>query len=384
MKIVHVCLCGPFFDGWSYQENLLPKYHAKAGNKVTVVTSQIGQRDGVDDNNREKTDYINEDGVHIIRLPIRHGRKLSYRFKRHCGVIETIKKENPEILFIHDCQFLDILKLPKYLKGKKIRIYVDNHADFSNSATNLLSRHVLHEIIWKYCANKIEPYVTKFYGVLPARVDFLINVYHLPKDKVHLLVMGADDELVEKVVEEDARAKVRKKYDIRPDDFLLVTGGKIDMAKRQTLLLLEAVKEIKDERLKLILFGSIIPELKEKILDLCDGNKIQYVGWIDNLGAYEYFAAADLAVFPGRHSVYWEQAAGQGVPMLVKDWDGTHHVDLGGNVVFLYEDNVKEIKEKIEMLIKNPEQYKKMKRVAMEKGMEEFSYKEIAERSIGE
>ena len=43
----------------------------------------------------------------------------------------------------------------------------------------------------------INPYVNKFYGVLPARVDFLINEYKLPKNKVELLVMGADDDCIE-------------------------------------------------------------------------------------------------------------------------------------------------------------------------------------------
>ena len=47
--------------------------------------------------------------------------------------------------------------------------------------------------------------------------------------------------------------------------------------------------------------------------------------------------------------------------MLVKDWPGTHHVDLGGNVAFLENDCVEEIQKKIEELLDNPDEYKKMK-----------------------
>ena len=68
--------------------------------------------------------------------------------------------------------------------------------------------------------------------------------------------------------------------------------------------------------------------------------------------------------------------------MLVKDWPGTHHVDLGGNVAFLKNDCVEEIQEKIEELLDNPDEYKKMKKVAMEKGMKVFSYRNIAERAL--
>lgn len=40
MKIVHMMLCGPVTDGWSYQDNLLTKYHRKLGYDVTMITSQ--------------------------------------------------------------------------------------------------------------------------------------------------------------------------------------------------------------------------------------------------------------------------------------------------------------------------------------------------------
>lgn len=74
---------------------------------------------------------------------------------------------------------------------------MDNHSDFSNSARNWLSKNVLHKIVWRTMA-KNRTICKKFYGVLPARVDFLIDVYNLPKEKCELLVMGADDDLVKR------------------------------------------------------------------------------------------------------------------------------------------------------------------------------------------
>ena len=172
------------------------------------------------------------------------------------------------------------------------------------------------------------------------------------------------------------------KYGIADDDFLVMTGGKIDKWKTQTLLLMNAVQNIDRKNLKLVVFGSVTQELEEKVKKLADGQKVQYIGWVQAKDSYDYFAAADLVVFPGRHSVFWEQVTGQGIPMLVKDWPGTHHVDLGGNVAFLKNDCVEEIQEKIEELLDNPDEYKKMKKVAMEKGMKVFSYRNIAERAL--
>ena len=40
------------------------------------------------------------------------------------------------------------------------------------------------------------------------------------------------------------------------------------------------------------------------------------------------------------------------------------------------------LKNKIEYLIDNPQEYQKMKQVAQEKGMKVFSYKNIAKRAV--
>ena len=193
--------------------------------------------------------------------------------------------------------------------------------------------------------------------------------------------MGADDEEVEKNNDYDLRAKIRKKFGIGENEFVIVTGGKIDAWKTQTLLLMKAVIEL--DRIKLLIFGSVDTSIYSQFSNLCVNNKIIYAGWATSDQSYQYFSIADLVVFPGRHSVYWEQAAGQGKPMLCKYWEGTTHVDLGGNVEFLYKDSVEEIKDRIRELLQNPNKFKKMKEIAEQRGIEVFSYKRIAERSIG-
>lgn len=383
MKMLHVCLIAPVTDGLAYQDNLLPKYHVQMGWDTTIVTSRwIWDSNGkmkIDD--RDK--YVNEDGVKVIRLPMNGKENFYNHFKRFYGFLQVLNSETPDIIFIHGCQFLDIDQVVKYLKKHHdVKVFVDNHADFSNSARGWVSKNILHKIIWRHCAHKIEPYTTKFYGVLPARVDFLKNIYKLPAEKCELLVMGADDELVEKAKTSGARKRIRDQYKIADTDFLIMTGGKIDQWKTQTLLLMQAVHNIKNESVKLIVFGSVTQELMEQVKSLADGTKVQYIGWIQSKDSYDYFEAADLVVFPGRHSVMWEQVVGQGKPMLVKDWVGTHHVDIGGNVKFLTKDSVEEIQGEIEHLLANPDEYQKMTNVAEKEGMKVFSYKEIARRAI--
>jgi glycosyltransferase involved in cell wall biosynthesis len=384
IKIVHICLAGVgLTDGWSYQENLLTKFHRLLGYEVTIITSQWIRHKSGKLIKTVKSNYINENDCKIYRLVIKNGLKSSYRFKRYKGVYNVLEKEEPDILFIHNIQFLDIILIVKYIKAyPTVKVFVDSHTDFSNSATNWFSKNVLHKIIWRRCAQIIEPYTTKFYGVLPARVDFLIDMYKIPKGKVELLVMGMDDESVFLVKNEITMQAIREKYHIKPEEFLIMTGGKIDVAKRQTLPLMEAVKQMNRNDVKLIVFGSVSEDLKEELYSLCDNDRIRYIGWLDKKDAYEHFASSDLVVFPGRHSVFWEQVAGLGIPMLVKYWEGTTHVDVGGNCQFLYKDTVNEIREKIETILNNREMYENMKKVAEEEGIKKFSYLRIAKQSV--
>ncbi|MGN0304867.1 MAG: glycosyltransferase, partial [Lachnospiraceae bacterium] len=201
--------------------------------------------------------------------------------------------------------------------------------------------------------------------------------------KTDLLVMGADDEWVKRAAAPEVKMAVRERFGIGQEDFLLVTGGKIDAFKTQTLLLMEAVRRIDCDRLKLLVFGSIEEGLKERLLALCDGKRIQYIGWAKGEQSYEYFAAADLVVFPGRHSVYWEQVTAQGIPMLCKYWEGTTHVDIGGNVEFLMEDSAEEIQNRLLKIMNNPEEFGRMKKAAEGQGKQEFSYRQISRKSIG-
>lgn len=385
MKILHICLAAFYIDNFSYQENMLPKYHKRLGYDVSILASlQTFDKNGNADYFDNGSEYTNEYDIKVKRINYAKGIKSIVRtLKIYNNLYDEIDKESPDIIFIHGCQFFNMNEVVRYVKDNpSIKVFVDNHCDFSNSATNWISKNILHRILWRHSAQIIEPYVERFYGVLPARVDFLIKMYNLPQDKVKLLVMGADDDKVREALEPKVRSEIRQRYGIKDNEFLIVTGGKIDSAKKQVILLINAIKKIKRDDVKLIVFGSVTEELKNKLESLVDDELIKYIGWIDSNECYKYFAASDLVVFPGRHSVLWEQAVGTGIPIVVKKWDGTDHIDLDGNCRFLYEDSSKEIAQVLLDIIENNQKYREMKQIAKERAMKEFSYINISKISI--
>ena len=385
MKIVHVCLSMGYTEGLNYQENVIIKYQAGDGHDVTLITTDHCFHEGEWGLCQTESDYINPDGVHIIRLPFAF--PIPYKLNKQIGIFKgfypLLEKIRPDVIFVHNLQFQDIRKVAKYKKHHpEVKVNADNHSDFNNSARTWISRNLLYRFWWGPCARKIEPYFDRFFGVTPARIDFMYKVYGIPKGKTDLLVMGADDELLEKVENPEVREEIRGQYHIKENDFLVVTGGKIDHNKTQTLLLMEAVRNMKEDRLRLVVFGSVEEELKEPFFRLCDGKKIQYTGWATAEQAYQYFSAADLVVFPGLHSVYWEQVVAQGIPMLCKYMEGMTHVDIGGNVRFLMEDSTALIQKELTGLLEQPEVYHNMKKAAMSTKRKDFSYREIARKCI--
>ena len=380
MKILHLCLANFYSDGFAYQENELPKFHKALGHEVEIVASPATfNTKGEFTEYSGKPSYINENGIPVTRLRYKEPVKVWRILRRYRGTMEALELAAPDVLFIHGCQFSDADVVVDYVKRHPdTKVYVDNHADFKNSAKNFLSKTVLHGRIWKRCAQKLAPYTTKFYGVLPARVDFLTEAYDLPRAKCELLVMGTDDETANAARSPEVRKRRRREYGCTDKDFVIVTGGKIDHNKPQVLTFMKAVNTLAAENLKLVVFGSVNPELKDEF-ERSLSERVTFIGWRKPSEIYDDLAAADLVAFPGLHSVLWEEAVGMGKPCVFKRIDGFTHVDLGGNCLFFENDTQEEYKNVITEAINN---ISSLKNTAEEKGPQTFSYSAIAKRSL--
>ena len=385
MRILHCCLAQFYIDNYGYQENILPRMHKLQGHEVMILASTETYVDKIHLGYLEPSEYMNEDGIPVHRIPYRKmfSQKLSIKLRYYKGVYEELERFKPDFIFLHDLQFMSIKDVARYLnKHPDVKINVDCHADFRNSARTFISKNVLHGILYKHCAKVIMPYVGHFYGTLPARVEFLKEMYGTPQDKTELLAMGADDQYVKNAKETNQREFLRKKFNISGDCFLIVSGGKFDSAKKWILNVMEAVKNIaKEKDVKMLVFGSVMENngFKNEFDKYCDGKVVQYVGWIQGNESYNYFEASDLVIFAGLHSVLWEQAVGQGKPCIFKELEGFKHIDLDGNCKFLKVASKEEIEKTIIGCISD---YPKMLKVAQEKGLKAFSYAEISKKAL--
>lgn len=384
MRILHCCLAAFYNEGFGYQENILPRMHKKQGHVVKIIASTEKFIDKMNLGYVKEGTFINEDGIEVTRLPYSRilPHKIMTKLRIYSGLYNEISTFSPDVIFLHDAQFVSISSVVKYVKrNSNVKVYVDGHTDFGNSATSYLSKYMLHGIVYRWCINSISPYVLKFYGTLPARVKFFVDFYKTPVEKTELLVLGADDDCIASVKINNLRKVIRDRYHIEQDTILIVTGGKFDERKTSVLNLMSAVRKTSSEfDVKLLIFGSIMSgDFSCKFYELCDNVNVIYAGWINSYDTYAYFDASDIIVFTGSHSVLWEQAVGQGKPCIFNKYMGQTHVDVGGNCLFLNDNSEEEI---YQVLIRALNGYQELKFNAETKGMSYFSYDKIAARAI--
>ncbi|MGI6689999.1 MAG: glycosyltransferase family 4 protein [Christensenellales bacterium] len=384
MKVMHVVLCCEAYrDGWTYQENIIPKYNALDGHNVTVVTVQENasiQTGKVFLDERER--YVNEDGVCIFRLRKKQQHNpIARKLRRYYNLKLTLQKVQPKILFLHGIQFLDIHHVIRYVKRNSVRVIIDSHEDYYNSARSWFSRRIVHGILWRWCAKRIEPFAEVIWGTLPIRCDFMVDVYGMPREKVKLLVMGAEDEKVKVALSSESRGEKRAELGIDEDSFVIVTAGKLNEGKVCVINLMQAVNQFSDANIRLVFAGSVVPKLQNAFNQQLSEHVID-AGWQNSEELYRLMGIADLIVFPGSHSVLWEQAIALGKPCVFRRFEGMSHLDLGGNCLFIEDTSTESLIETIKDLYSNQEKLASMKSVAVEKGMQRFSYQRISRESI--
>ena len=382
MLIVHICLAAVYIEGWGYQENILPRYHA-FGNTVYVLASDYSRNAGGIPQTKTESAYTNKDGVHVQVLRRRHSALHAAdclnAFEDVYGSLDAI---TPDIIFVHGGQFISLKDVLRYCKRHPaVRLFIDQHGDYYNMPLSNLKRRILHKCIFGHYMRKAVKYTEKFWGVTPWRCQYLREVYGIPAEKTDLLVMGGDDQYIHLDRASEIRAGIRKQYGIADEDFVLITGGKIDAAKNIHLLM-QAVKEINDPSLKLIVFGQPDDKMKPVIEELSRDAHIINIGWLSSEKVYDYFIASDLAVFPGTHSVLWEQACACGTPGMFRLWDGMTHVNVNGSAVLMPGITKEALVRQIGGLYRDKARYAAMKQAAMTYCVPYFSYREIAKRAI--
>lgn len=381
MKILYIKLTNGYKEDFTYQENVLPAKFVNLGYESHIIVSRRS-RDA--SGNRilvESCQYKNDKDVIVHVLPFsKKFSWLSKKFDRYDSLRKKMEEISPDIIFVHSLQFLSVLDVAKFKqRHPNVKLYVDNHADYNIMPLDTIKRKIIQKGLYRFLAKRICSFVDCFYGVAPMRATYLHEVYDIPNEKIRLITQGGDEAIVSSLNRDKERKFIYDKFQIPQTDKLIVSGaGNIDN-KKKIHELLKAVSAMSGY--SLVLFGTFTQ--KEKIIceEYLSAGNIHYIGRIPGVESYNYFVAADLVIFPGQHSVLWDQSVACGVPSIFRWWQGLDYFNIDGNCIYLQDGSAEEIGTILVDLMNN-DKLKKLQLNAQGKSKQEFSYIAIARKIL--
>ena len=387
MKIVHINLADQYNEGWSYQDNLLPRMHSRAGHDVTMITT-CRKYDGAGKIiSVPPQRIVLPDGVKLIRLKIEKqfpSKKLQAVLVPY-AVFDLLEQMKPDLIMIHGTTARytdrDVLRYMKKVNPKCVLV-TDNHTCEINADAHLHKglKHRLAHSIMNVMRKQLYPYCSKLFAITPACCEYEIKYYGAPAEKVELLPLGYDPSVLPWENREEVRKAFRAQHNLQDDDIVIVHGGKI-IRRRKTPETIEAVGKIQNPKVKLIVFGGTDEEMKPEVEAALKKypDKVIYLGHLTPEEYHRAYYGADLALFPGGQSVLWQQAIGCGLPLIVGNDKDLDYLNRGGNAV-LFDDTSVDGIHKIVTEILGTDKFEKMRQAAMGPVREFFSYENIAKQ----
>lgn len=371
-----------YIDYAYYQENILPRQNKIDGHEILIIASTLVFGEGNTVKFIEPREYLNEDDIKVIRVPYKKvfNNWISNKLRTYKNVYSSLDKFKPDIIFHHGISpGYESKTIAKYLRNNSsTRLYMDCHADSIDTATNYLSKNVLHRFFYRRSLNKLVKFACKVYYIAPESKLFLNDLYkYNDNEKLEYLPLGgyirhANQRIL-------IRDRIRKRIKISEDDIVFIHTGKFD-AKKRSYELISAFNRIESKKTKLLIIGKFNEESYEKVKDLINQDeRILFLGWKNGDELQEYLCASDVYVQPGSMTVTVQNAICNSCAVIV--FSALVYKDLFGGAA-LYADTEDEIYSQIKRLVDCPdlivEHQDKLLKIAKEK----LDYKVIANRYI--
>lgn len=365
MKIVHIS--ENYIEGWGYQENLLPLYQKYAGNDVVVISDnehlKYVQNKELAARIVAKGNEYECDGIKIYKIKTYLNTSSASFICR--GLYKILEREQPDMIFHHNVNCSTLPVVARYKRHHpQVRLYADNHADWINESKNQLWHKVFYDTLMPWTVKRMGDSVNYYIGVSPLRCQYLREVFKVPANKVRFLPIGCDTVGAEQVTA--SREEIREHYQIKKDDFVVISGGKLDRSKG-TIELIKACKNLKVKmpNLHLVLFGKINDEVRDAAQSL---DWITMEGWCDRKKTLSLLKMADVACWPWLHTTLIEDSVASGIPLVVKMSDNVSHFAKEQAGIFMKNGDVEELMVALlEVKKKNAALYRENAKKAREK-----------------
>lgn len=378
MKIAHLCLSCFYYDGFSYQENLLPRQNIVDGHETIIIasTESIDKQGKITFLGKDK--YQGSDGCLVYRVPYSKSLPplIRPKVRSYEGVYEILKDFKPDVVYFHGISAYELLVLKKYKRlNPDAKIIVDVHSDANNSGTNWISKYFLHKFFYRSIFQMTLPVIDKIFCISMECMDFAIEEYGAPKEKTEFYPLGGD------CLEDDEynvrRKNMREKLNINDEKILILQTGKINKKKKAVEALSQFI-QVKSDKFRYVIAGTLDEDVKDDIMDIIKTDKrIKYIGWVDSNEMKDYLCASDLYMQPGSQSATMQQSLCLRNSVII-DNVKSHKPFVNENGWLI--DDISDISDILKKISCRPEIINDMSQKSYQLSLELLSYKKLANR----
>lgn len=300
MRIVHVCLCGPYSDGFAYQENELVAQHVAMGHEVSILaTTETYGADRRTLTHVVASETRTQDGALMVRLPYRRWAPAAVmgKLRMHPQVLTWLERLAPEVILFHGLCSWELLAVARYKQlNPSTRLYADCHEDFNNSARTWASKWLLHFAYYRSVLRRCLPQIDKVLCVTVESISFARDFYGVPPAMLELYPLGG--EVLDDRTYLEKRTAVRQQLGVQSSDIVLVQSGKLDATKLLPTAL-RALAEVDDPRLRFVIAGKMSPKVELQAHPLINADaRVKYLGWLKPEELRDLLCGADVYVQP--------------------------------------------------------------------------------------
>lgn len=388
MKIV--ILTEVYTKNMGYAENVLPRYFARQGNEVHLITTTLKPYYFNADLNQTYSSFVGQegysnveevDGYTIHYLP--HKKVLGYM--RMIGLFDKLRSLMPDVVQTFAAISWIPLEAALAKRAFDFKLFTGCHTHASvfplaNRHTSVLDADYLKCLLFRSLHGRLISMLSeKCYAITTDCADVATRFFGVQKSKIDLCPLGVDtdiffpdktDELIR------SRSLLREQFGFAPTDIVCIYTGRFSRDKNP-LLLAQAINKLSrdGEPFKALFVGN---GPQEEDIRACTGCELH--SFVPYTELPNFFHASDIGVWPTQESLSMLDAAACGLPIVVNDTLAeTERVNGNG---FQYQLNNLDDLCRVLLRLKDASVRKQLGQCGSDKMSREFSWESIARRRI--
>ncbi|MGA1793581.1 MAG: glycosyltransferase family 4 protein [Thermoplasmatota archaeon] len=340
MRIAHVV--SYFQPEFGYEEYFSAREQAALGHEVHVITSDrifpfrnvekmLSDIRSPYKGRKRPVGVEDMEGFTVHRLKTSY--EILYDFIVYKGIDEKLKEIGPDVVHAHNLWTWGTRCASKAKGRLGYRLIIDEHGYSTTYDQRRTFRNFLldkeYRLFRAPIARRSLKKADEVVAICAETVDFLKDFYNY--DKAHMIPLGIDHRKFS--MDEKARTRIRKELGIGDGEYLLITAGRLDSAKRLEHFI-EAVNDMERADVNFMVVGQGDDRYLDKLKKMA-GPRVRFLGFKRSDELADLYRASDLGLW-GKASITIREAMGCQLPLVLFDepnmkdllkWDNGVYVD---------------------------------------------------------